>query len=192
MKNAVLVPGRPNKDEHYDPSLPANSDDHWFPWLSRQLILKDIHAVVIEPPFPFAPRYDAWKKEFERFDISDETILVGHSCGGGFLVRWLSENKSTTVGKVVLVAPWLNPENNPDSGTADFFEFDIDSSIPDRTKGFTIFSSDNDQETIKKSVEILKAKISDVKIIEFHDYGHFCYENMKTREFPELLEEVLA
>jgi predicted alpha/beta hydrolase family esterase len=93
MKNAILVPGRPDKDEHYDPKRTSNSEDHWFSWLKRQLILKDIHAVAIEPPFPFRPRYEDWKKEFERFDITPETILVGHSCGGGFLVRYLSETK---------------------------------------------------------------------------------------------------
>jgi hypothetical protein len=46
--NAILVPGRPDKDEHYDPKRPSNSEDHWFSWLKRQLILKDIHAVSIE------------------------------------------------------------------------------------------------------------------------------------------------
>jgi predicted alpha/beta hydrolase family esterase len=191
MNNAILIPGRPDKIEHYDPSLPANSDDHWFPWLSRQFILKDIHAVVVEPPMPFQPRYELWKKEFERFDISSNTIIVGHSCGGGFLIRWLSENKDFKVGKVVLVAPWINPENNPESDTADFFEFDIDPTFPARTAGVTVFSSDDDQETIQKSVSIIKDKVPDIKIVGFHNYGHFCYENMKTREFPELLEECL-
>lgn len=76
MKNAILVPGRPDKDQHYDPDLPSNSQNYWFAWLQRQLILKDVHTVSIEPPFPFRPRYGEWKREFERFDITPETILV--------------------------------------------------------------------------------------------------------------------
>lgn len=191
MKNAVLVPGRPDKEEHYDPRAPSNSEAHWFSWLKRQLILKDIHAVSIEPPFPFRPRYDEWKKEFERFDITPETILVGHSCGGGFLVRWLSENKDAKVGRVVLVAPWLNPENNPASDTADFFEFEIDQGLVSRTDGVTIFNSDNDDHTIHKSVEIIRSQIQNIEYREFHTKGHFCLDDMQVNEFPELLEECL-
>jgi predicted alpha/beta hydrolase family esterase len=196
MKNAIIVPGSPGRDEYYNPTLTSNSNAHWYPWLSKQLIVKDIHAVVIEPPLPFQPRYDVWKKEFDRFDISPETILVGHSCGGGFLVRYLSEQKDLKVGKVVLVAPWLNPDAVPGSDTADFFDFQIDPDLASRTKGVTIFNSDNDMETIQKSVAILREKVKDIGYKEFHGLSHFCYqagydEDLESEEFPELLEECL-
>lgn len=191
MRNAILVPGRPDKEEYYDSKYPTNSNNHWFPWISKQLQVNDIFAVAIEPPLPWQPRYDIWKKEFERFEISSETVLIGHSCGGGFLVRWLSENKDKKVGKVVLVAPWINPENNPHSDTADFFDFIIDSDLVSRTAGVTIFCSDNDQESIQKTVRIIRDKVRDIKYKEFHNYGHFCYEDLKTDSFPELLNEIL-
>lgn len=191
MKNAILIPGRPDEEEYYNPNYPTNSNSHWFPWLSKHLQINDIFAVAIEPPRPFAPRYDVWKKEFEKFEITNETILVGHSCGGGFLVRWLSENKNQTVGRVVLVAPWLNPENNPISDTADFFDFEIDPYLISRTTGITIFNSDNDQETIHKSVQIIRETVKDIEYRELHNFGHFCYEDMKTVEFPELKKECL-
>ncbi len=191
MKNAILIPGRPDKDEHYDKNRPSNSEDHWFSWLKRQLIIRDIHAVSIEPPFPFRPRYDDWKKEFERFDITPETILVGHSCGGGFLARYLSEDKDLKVGKVVLVAPWINPDNNPISDTADFFDFKIDPDFPTRTKGVSVFISCDDELSVLKTVEILKEKVSNVVYHEFTDKKHFCLEELGTQEFPELLDELL-
>ncbi|MCW1908325.1 MAG: alpha/beta hydrolase [Candidatus Saccharibacteria bacterium] len=192
MKNAVVVPGRPDKEEYYDPNIPANSDNHWYAWLAKQLQIKDVHAVVAEPPFPFRPRYDEWKKEFERYDITPETILVGHSCGGGFLVRWLSENKDKKVGKVVLVAPWFNPDNNPVSDTADFFEFEIDPNFTTRTTGVTIFNSDDDEPSIQESVKIIRNAVPGVKYQEFHNRGHFCLENMGSSAFPELLRECLT
>lgn len=191
MKNAILVPGRPDKDEYYDPQYPTNSNSHWFPWFSKQLQVNDIFTVAIEPPKPWQPRYEIWKREFEKFDITPNTVLVGHSCGGGFLVRWLSENKDKQVGKVVLVAPWLNPENNPSSDTADFFEFEIDPKIASRTAGLVIFNSDNDMETIHKSVEIIRSKVTDVGYREFHSKGHFCFGDLGTDEFPELRDECL-
>lgn len=191
MSNAILVPGRPDRDEHYDSKRPANSQDHWFGWLQRQLILKDIHANSIEPPFPFRPRYDEWIKEFERFDITPETILVGHSCGGGFLVRYLSEHKDLKVGKVALIAPWINPLNYEVSDTADFFDFEIDSEFPSRTKATTVFISSDDEPSVIKTVDILKEKVHGLKLNEFVGKGHFTKSSLGTEEFPELLEELL-
>ena len=191
MKNAILVPGRPDKDEHYDPARPSNSEDHWFSWLKRQLILKDIHAVSIEPPFPFRPRYDEWKREFERFDVTNDTLLVGHSCGGGFLIRYLSEQKNVQAGKVILVAPWINPDSYEVSDTADFFDFEIDPDFPSRTNGVTVFISSDDEPSVVKTVKILKATVSNLDIRQYNDKGHFTQKDLASREFPELLELAL-
>lgn len=186
MKNAILVPGRPDKDQHYDPMRPSNSEDFWFSWLKRQLILKDIHANSIEPPFPFRPRFDEWKKEFERFDVTPETILVGHSCGGGFLIRWLSENKDVNVGKVFLVAPWINPLDYEVSDTADFFKFEIDHDFPERTKETAVYISSDDEPSVLETVNIIKKSVQGIKYQEYADRKHFT-----ANEFPELLEEIL-
>lgn len=192
MKNAILVPGRPDKEEHYDVARKSNSEDHWFSWLKRRLIIKDIHAVSIEPPFPFRPRYEEWKKELERFDITPDTTLVGHSCGGGFLVRWLSEQKALHVGKVVLVAPWINPLDYEVSDAADFFDFEIDPEFPSRTKGVVIFNSKDDTESVQITVDKIRREVPDVKYKEFEGYGHFTREDLGTEEFPELLKEIIC
>lgn len=192
MRNAILIHGRPDKSEYFDPQQPSPSNNHWFPWLTKQLMLHDIFAVVPEIPTPWQPRYEVWKKELERYEITPETILVGHSCGAGFLIRWLSENPTKKVGKVVLVAPWLNPEDNPASDTADFFNFEIDPHLVTRTDGVSLFNSDNDMETIQKSVDILRNKIENLHYKEFHNHGHFCVNDLKTVEFPELLAELVA
>jgi len=189
--NAILVPGRPDKDQHYDPNRPSNNQDFWFGWLQRQLILKDIHAVSVEPPFPFRPRYEEWRREFERFDVNQKTILIGHSCGGGFLVRYLSEHKNLQVGKVFLVAPWINPDNNSESDTADFFDFEIDGNFPERTRQTSVYISSDDYSDVVKTVEILKEKVRGLTFHEFSDRGHFTKNAPDPRAFPELLEEIL-
>jgi len=192
MKNAIILHGRPDDWEYYGLEYPAQSNSHWIPWLQKQLQAKDIFTQTPEIPMSFRPDYPTWKKEFERYDTGAETLLVGHSCGGGFLVRWLSENKDAKVGRVVLVAPWLNPEDNPKSETGDFFHFEIDADLVSRTKSLTIFVSDNDQPTILKSVGIIKSKLKDAAVREFSGSGHFTFEEMKTIEFPELLDECLS
>lgn len=182
MKNAILIPGRPDKDQHYDPNLPSNSQNYWFAWLQRQLILNDILTASIEPPMPFRPRYDEWAKEFERFDINAETILVGHSCGGGFLVRYLSEHKELKCGKVVLVAPWTNPDNDPESDTADFFDFELDPEFPSRTDGVMVLVSSDDYPSVIETVEIIERDAPSVEVVHFDGRGHF-----KNSTLPEAL-----
>ncbi len=177
----------PTKDEYYDPVRPASSNFHWLPWIQKQLLLKDILAQTPEMPVPYEPEYEAWKGTFERFPLDEETILIGHSCGAGFIVRYLSEH-NIKVGKVVLVAPWIDPDKSLNTG---MFDFEIDSDLAAKTAGVTMFVSTNDMQEVQDTVEILKNKIKDLKINEFKDYGHFCYEDMKTDKFPELLEEAI-
>lgn len=189
MKNAIIVHGSPGKKEYYSSDTSSQSNSHWLPWLQQQLLIRDIKADTPEMPRPFKPDYEDWKREAERFEIGPETILVGMSCGGGFWVRYLSEHLDLHVGKVVLVAPWLDPNN---IRKTTFFDFEIDPELVKRTTGVTIFNSIDDHQGILWSVEILRQSIPNIKYIEFDDYGHFCFEDMHTDKFPELLDEVLA
>jgi len=92
------------------------------------------------------------------------------------------------VGNVVLVAPWIDPDRED---TTDFFDFNIDLNLAKRAKKFTIFNSSNDFESIQTSVKIIRESVPNIQYKEFHNYGHFCFNDMKTEEFPELLEVLL-
>jgi len=193
MKNAILLHGLQNKDEYYDQTFPAPGNAHWFPWLQKQLLTKGFYTETPNVPEVYQATYEEWKETFERcHHVDEETILVGHSCGGGFLMRWISENKDKKVGKVVLVAPWTDPSGGLTGRMEELFKFDLDEELVTRTKGFTVFSSDNDQDSVKQTVSILKNKVKNLKVVEFHNYGHFCYSDMNTEEFPELLKECLS
>lgn len=187
MKTAIIIHGKPSKEEYYDENRPASSTCHWISWIKKQLLLKDILAQTPEMPAPYNPEYGAWSKTLERFDLNEDTILIGHSCGGGLIVRYLSEN-DVKVGKVVLVAPWIDLEKTLDTG---MFDFEIDENIVNKTSGLTIFSSTNDMDSVQDSIKFIKEKVKDIKIIEFKNYRHFCLKDMGTEKFPELLEEVL-
>lgn len=189
MKTAILIHGTCDKDEYFSEEYPSLSNSHWFPWLQKQLLMKGVATATPDMLNAYQPDYKIWKKELERFDITPETVLVGHSCGGGFLVRWLSENKEVKVGKVVLVAPWLDPNKKKDPN---FFDFTFDSDLVSRTSGVTIFNSDDDNEAINVSVQKIVDNVDGVKLVNFKNYGHFCLINMGTEKFPELLEEVLS
>lgn len=104
MKNAIIIHGMPSREEYYDPANLAPSHNHWFSWLQHQLLLNGILTQTPEMPEPYNAKYNDWSSVIEQFKIDKNTILVGHSLGAGFLVRWLSEQK-IEVGRVVLVAP---------------------------------------------------------------------------------------
>lgn len=188
MRHAIILHGKPDITEQFDASLPSPSNNHWIPWLQKQLLMKGIQAQTPEVPEAHKPMYGLWQRELERYEIDENTILVGHSCGAGFLVRWLSEN-DVKVDKVLLVAPWLDPEKT----AGDFCEFEIDPNLDRKAKELHIlYSLDDPAKTIKPSVELLKKKLKNYKYHEFKNKGHFCLEEMKTDAFPELLELIIS
>ncbi|MDR2336899.1 MAG: alpha/beta hydrolase [Candidatus Nomurabacteria bacterium] len=196
MKKALLIHGWTRKESYYNPEYPTPSNSHWFPWLSKQLMLRDIHAVAIEMPRSYYPEYEIWKNELERFELGEDTILVGHSCGGGFLVRYLSEN-NVKVGKVVLVAPWLGLiERKPDDGQSEifdetFFQFEIDKNLAEKTGGLSVMASSDDMAEVKSSIKIITDSVADVKITTLENRGHFTNRAGGEMAFPELLGEIL-
>lgn len=190
MKNAIILHGKPDpgQEEYYNPGFPASSNAHWIPWLQKQLIIHDITTQTPEIPNAWQPEYETWRKEFERYDITPETVLVGHSCGAGFIVRWLSEHPDVRVGSVVLVAPSLGI----DWDTNNFFDFTIDPKLAARTEKLVIFVSDDDRDAIQQAAKKLRSTIEGIHYREFHGYGHFCLEDMKTVDFPELRDELIS
>ena len=190
MKNAFLVHGWADKSEFDDLSARTPSNNHWLPWLTKQLMVRGIHTVALEMPTSYYPEYHLWKKELERFEIDQNTILVGHSCGGGFIIRWLSENPNISIKKIVLVAPWIGFEPKADFDKT-FFEFEIDQNISKRVKDLVMLSSTDDKPGVKKSEEVLKNKLHGLRYVEFQNKGHFTLKSLGSEEFPELLEEIV-
>jgi predicted alpha/beta hydrolase family esterase len=188
MKSAVILHGMPDKEEYFMSESSSQSNSHWLPWLQQQLIINGILAQTPELPNPYLPVYEEWKKVFEQFDLDEDTILVGHSCGAGFLVRWLSENK-IKVGKVALVAPWIDP--NKDELPNGFFNFTLDKDLVSRTEGVCVFVSSDDEKMILESVKIITTELPQVVVKNFENRRHFLFDDMKTEKFPELLDFLL-
>lgn len=187
MRTAVIIHGYSDKTEYFDTSRPAPSNDHWIPWLQRQLQLKGVLAQAPDMPGFYEPNYEAWKEMLERFDLDDETILVGHSCGGGFLVRYLSEN-DVQVDRVVLVAPWLDPDKEIDKN---FFNFEIDENLVQKASKFIVMYSRDDDDTILRTVNTLRSKVNNIEFQEFEDKGHFVLKSLKSDQIPELLDNLV-
>jgi predicted alpha/beta hydrolase family esterase len=189
MRNAILLHGLPSKEEYYNPTRPSASNSHWFSWLQNSLLIEDIQTHNPEVFQVYKAVWKDWVNEVERYDINENTILVGHSMGGGFWIRYLSEHPDLKVDKVILVAPWLNISHEED---IDFFDFKLSPKLLSQANKLVVFSSDNDHQDIKNSVKYLVSQFPKLKVREFHNYGHFTYGSMKTDEFPELAKECLS
>lgn len=188
MNKAIILHGKPGKQEFYNAHGSSQSNSHWLPWLQQQLIVRGILAQTPELPAPYEPVYEDWKKIFEQLQPDENTILVGHSCGGGFLVRWLSENKDINVGKVVLVAPSLGLDWDY---VLEFTQFEIDPDLVNRTKGVSLLCSDDDKPGIIEAKDRFKAAIKNLEVIDFSNKGHFTEHSLQSIEFPELLDIIM-
>lgn len=188
MKNAILLHGLPGKKEYYNPDWPSASNSHWFPWLQKELLMREIKADTPEVFRVYELLWDSWVNEVERFAIGPDTTLVGHSAGGGFWVRYLSEHPEIKVDKLILVAPWMDPDHEYNTG---FYDFDVDANLVDRVNEFIIFSSDNDGKEMKDTIETLVERFPCANVREFHEYGHFTQRTLKDNKFPELLEVIV-
>ena len=188
MKNCIIVHGCPSIKEKVIDIEKRTYDKHWIPWIRNKLEEKGFRVEVPLMPEPWSPKYIVWKKIFDELDINEETVLVGHSCGGGFLVRWLGDT-GKRIRKLILVAPAISHSGNYKS-LSNLLNFKIDTSIINNVSKAVIFVSNDDSKGILKSVNLFSEALN-IKVIEFRDKGHFTLGDMGTEEFPELLEEVL-
>lgn len=188
MKTAIIIHGMPSKDNYYSDSANSQSNCHWIPWIQQQLLIRGILTQTPEMPESFAPNYEKWLEVFQQFKIDLSTTLIGHSCGAGFLTKWLTLNQ-IQVNKLILVAPWIDPSQTKEM----FKNFKVGNDLVEKTvSGITIFNSDDDAEEVQASSKTIKEANPNILFKEFHHYGHFCHRDLKSNEFPELLEEALA
>ena len=127
------------------------------------------------------------QKVFEKLNIRSDTILIGHSAGGAFSVRWLGETKKK-IKKLILIAASKKTTKESER-IKEFCNFEIDHEINKLTKEIVIFISNDTEETIE-SADIYQKELN-AKLIRLENRGHFTFRGMGTNEFPELLEEVL-
>lgn len=163
-------------------------DKHWMPWLKRNLVTAGLPTEAPLMPEPWQPNYQKFKAEFEKHTINENTILIGHSCGSAFLVRWLGETKKK-VQKLVLVAPWKIPDEE-DGARKLFYTYPIDESIKSRVGEILMFTADNEENDGKESLKMFHKALGG-EVTELQGRGHYTLGDMGTEEFPELLEKLV-
>lgn len=144
---------------------------------------------VLRPEMPSKnnAKYIEWKIWFEKLFpyLGDEVILVGHSLGGTFLAKYLSENiLPKKIRQLHLVAAVYNHED--DIEQLGDFKMDFPGIFSQNIIGdIFIYHSYDDTLVPISELEKFQSDIPNAKIFRFQDRFHFLDET-----FPELFENI--
>ncbi len=189
ISNVVIVHGSPSKDRTKEKGYIPHSLNHWFPWLKRELEKRGIKTITPEMPTAWAPKYDEWKSIMDKLIVNENTILIGHSAGGAFLVRWLAET-GKKIKKLILVSPGkAGHESN--HLLNNFYASKADLNIKNNFDKLIIFTADDDISYHIPNAYEYQKELGGKLIHLGKGYGHFCKGYMGTEEFPELLNEIV-
>lgn len=187
-KNCIIIHGCPSDKEKALSPKTRTYDKHWIPWTKQELEKLGISTKTPLMPSPWEPVYESFKAEFEKFEVDENSILIGHSCGCTFLVRWLGDTKKK-IHKLILVAPWKIEESATELKKT-FYEFSFDGSIKERVDEIVMFTAPDEEEDGKKGLKMFHEALGG-EIINLDVHGHYCLKNMGTEEFPELIKAVI-
>ncbi len=145
---------------------------------------------VLAPSMPCAQfaRYDEWVLWMEKIVplLCDGVVLVGHSLGGIFLAKYLSENDfPVQIAQLHLVAAPI--EDTPDEPLCDFNFDDVEKlrALEDKVGEITIYHSEDDPVVPFKDAVAYAHYLENAEFVRFLDRGHFLQE-----DFPELVARI--
>ncbi len=147
---------------------------------------------VLAPSMPCAQfaRYDEWALWLEKIAplLRDGVVLVGHSLGGVFLAKYLSENNfPVRIAQLHLVAAPM--EDTPDEPLCDFNFDDVEKlrTLEEKAGEIIIYHSEDDPVVPFKDAMAYAHYLASAEFVRFTDRGHFLQE-----DFPELIVRIRA
>ena len=147
--------------------------------------LGDGYEVVLPSmPNKFDARYEEWKIWFEKLFpfLRDEVILVGHSMGGAFLCKYLTENVFPKKVKALFLVASVydkDTDGNP------LWTFALPETLKVPTDKIFLYHSKDDPVVPISDLDLYQKQFPDAKVRIFEDRGHFNQEN-----FPEIVEDI--
>lgn len=146
----------------------------------------DFDVVALQMPNAFYAKYSEWKLWFEKYIplLNEEVILLGHSMGGIFLSKYLSDNKfpKKIMGVFLVAAPY---DDETKYSLGDFkLEKDLKLLREQVDEIYLYYSKDDDMVPFV-DFEKYKKELPHAHIELFEDRGHFDQE-----KFPEIVRDI--
>lgn len=172
------------KNCEYDPY--ERKEKRWKDTLEEKL---GDRYVVIAPEMPtkYNAKYNEWKIWFQKVFryLNDNVILVGHSLGGIFLAKYLSEENfpSKILATYLIAAPY--DDKDSDASLGDFVLPESLSRFEKQGGKIFLYHSEDDPIVPFVDVEKYSSALKSALTRVFHNRGHFLQE-----AFPELVDSV--
>lgn len=144
-------------------------------------------VILPRMPNPFNARYAEWKIWFDKLVpfLNDGVVLIGHSLGGIFLAKYLSENKfPKTITATILISAPFDGEGDEESLVDFIFPPSLELFATQGGK-IIIYHSKDDTSVLPIQSEKYKKALPGAQVMMFEDRGHFTQE-----EFPELVQNI--
>lgn len=170
MKRVFIIPG-------WD-GFPEN---HWFPWMKKELGKMGFKVIIPAMPNPAKPEIEKWVFSLKKAVgiLDEETYFVGHSIGCQAILRYLEkENFNGKIPIVIFVAGWLKLDNLENKEVKEiakpWLEAPINfDKIKQKITTLNVFlSSDDPYNCLDENERIFKEKLGAKVIIE-RNKGHF-------------------
>lgn len=174
----------------FDIDYPKKSRS-WKDWLAWSL--EDTHEMInVQFPCRDNADYELWRIVFEKYlpRLQDDVIIVAHSLGTIFIMKYLCENKfPMMISQVHLVSPIVADEfqsidDVEQTGTFSF-DYGLVSKIASVVPEIHLWHSRDDDSCDFKNIEYLYLQFPDAVVHEFIDRGH-----MNQSTFPEMFDHL--
>lgn len=149
---------------------------------------KNYQVILPTMPNKSNARFEEWKIWFEKLIpfLNKEVILIGHSLGASFLLRYLSENKFPKKIKATFLVSAPYQQKGMKTKLGDDFRFGKDMSLLIKQSPRLVFYQSKDDKVVpyadfKKFQDLFPGAC----FVEFQDRGHFNQEN-----FPEIVRDL--
>lgn len=141
---------------------------------------KDYKVLSPEMPSLTKPNYQEWKTLFEKYllKVRGDVIFVGHSLGGSFLLKYLSEN--TIVPKIAGLFLVAVPVNSMKG-----FEPPVDYSVLKQISNIHLYHSTDDVEVPYAHALMYQERLQ-ATLKTYSDRGHF----FKRSEFTDIIHDI--
>lgn len=162
----------------------------WKKWLTDGLA--DTYSTIrVSMPSKTNAFYAAWKIWFEKYFpylVSSKIVFIGHSLGGIFLAKYLSENTLPfPLHSLHLVAPVFHNEGLIGESTGDFsFDPSLLSHLSSQVQHIHLWASTDDSVVPYEHSVLYKKYLPTAHFHSFSDKGHFSQSH-----FVELFMELL-
>ncbi len=172
---AILIPGNGG----------GTPQDHWLPYLERELPKLGIEVINKQFPDPELARREFWLPFIQELGAGEDTIIIGHSSGALAAMRYAEDNK--ILGSVLVGACHTDLGYDSEKQSHyydDPWKWDA---IKGNQQWIIQFASTDDPFIPIEEPRHIHENLQS-EYYEYADQGHFGHDAKPKTEFPELIE----